>query len=273
MRISEYTVKSLAKAACGDARYTPYLSGPDLVFFFNKYGFEDVYAQGFPSRWKYAEDKIRELNGSPHLKTLIEDIVDPRRFHIGHAVLDISADDAVLKINEFLKFDSLELRKVGNFFKLFNTSGALIEAESIKKVDHEFIGEQLMKCQRKIVEEDYNGAITNARSLVEAIFIEIIERHEKQEIKNDGNLDALWSRVKKIMKLEVQKETLPDYVFQILAGIDTCLKGFAGLSNNGGDRHATKFITRKHHARLAVNLSMTIADFLVDSWNFQNHTK
>ena len=39
MRISEYTVNSLANAACGDAWYTPYLSGPSLVFFFNKYGF------------------------------------------------------------------------------------------------------------------------------------------------------------------------------------------------------------------------------------------
>ena len=34
-------------------------------------------------------------------------------------------------------------------------------------------------------------------SLIEAIFIEIIERHEKQEIKNDGDIENLWRKVKK----------------------------------------------------------------------------
>jgi Abortive infection C-terminus len=71
------------------------------------------------------------------------------------------------------------------------------------------------------------------------------------------------------MKLEIDKETLPEFVVQILSGIDTAIKGLAGLSNNAGDRHANKFNTRKHHAKLAVNLSMTIADFLIDSWNYQ----
>jgi abortive infection Abi-like protein len=71
------------------------------------------------------------------------------------------------------------------------------------------------------------------------------------------------------MKLEIDKDTLPDFVIQILSGIDTAIKGLAGLSNNAGDRHANKFNTRKHHAKLAVNLAMTISDFLIESWNYQ----
>jgi hypothetical protein len=70
------------------------------------------------------------------------------------------------------------------------------------------------------------------------------------------------------MKLEIDKETLPEFVIQILSGLETSIKGLAGLSNNAGDRHANKFRTRKHHAKLAVNLSMTISDFLIDSWDF-----
>ncbi|MBK9794725.1 MAG: abortive infection family protein [Sphingobacteriales bacterium] len=75
------------------------------------------------------------------------------------------------------------------------------------------------------------------------------------------------------MKLEINKETLPEYVIQILSGIDTATKGLAGLSNNAADRHANKFNTKKHHARLAVNLAMTITDFLIDSWNYQTQVK
>jgi hypothetical protein len=53
--------------------------------------------------------------------------------------------------------------------------------ETIKEINHDFINQQIEKCQNKIQEEDYNGSITNARSLVEAIFIEIIERHENRK--------------------------------------------------------------------------------------------
>ena len=256
----------MAKAVCGDAPYTPYITGSKLVMFFNNYGIPHVYGDGFPSRWKFAEDKLRELNGTDLIRQVIEETVDPRRFHGSN----LKAEDAVEHINEFLKFDKYVLRKIGDFYKISDLEGNIIIAETSKQIDHEFINEQIEKCQRKIVENDFNGAITNARSLIEAVFIEIIERHEQADVKNDGNLENLWSRVKRIMKLEIDKATLPDYVVQILSGIDTAVKGLAGLSNNAGDRHATKFRTRKHHAKLAVNLSMTISDFLIDSWQFKN---
>lgn len=265
MKISEYTLQHLAKAVCGDSGFTPYQSGPNLVLFFNKFGFNEIYESGFPSRWKYTEDKLRELNGKKDVYQIIEETVDPRRFH----GLEIKIEDAVSKLNEILKFDKLELVKNGDFYKIFSTNGKLIKPEASSSINHNFINQQIEKCQKKVLEQDYTGAITNARSLLEAIFIEIIERHEMSEVKNDGDLEKLWKKVKKIMKLEIDVETLPDYVIQILSGIETSIKGLAGLSNNAGDRHAIKFNTRKHHAKLAVNLSMTISDFLIDSWEFQ----
>ena len=269
MNLSEFTLINLTKAVCGDALYTPYMKGHEIVHFFNKYGFNEVYGAGFPSRRRYTEDKLRELNSSDIIGQIIEETVDPRRFHN----LPIKVEDAVTELNELLKFDKFELRKSGDFYKLVNLNGQLIQPETVKKINHDFINQQIEKCQSKIQEEDYNGAITNARSLVEAIFIEIIERHDKQEVKNDGDVENLWRRVKKIMKLDIDKETLPDFVFQIISGLDTSLKGLAGLSNNAGDRHANKFKTKKHHAKLSVNLSMTIADFLMDSWNYQVEKK
>lgn len=269
MKISEFTLSHLSKALCGDNPSTPYMKGHELVNFFNKYGYNETYGQGFPARWKYAEDKLRELNGSDKIGQIIEEIVDPRRFH----GLSTTVESAVNEINDFLKYDKFELRKVGDFYKLTDTKGTLIQSDTAKEINHEFINEQIEKCKKKILDNDFNGAITNARSLIEAIFIEIIERHGKKEIKNDGNVENQWTQVKKIMKLEIDKSTLPDYVIQILSGIDTAIKGLAGLSNNAGDRHANKFNTKKHHAKLAVNLAMTIADFLIESWNYQAEKK
>ena len=266
MKISELSIEHLGKIVCGDNPYFPYLKGHELVKFFNKFGFIDTYEQGFPTRWRYAEDKVRELNGTNKLRKLIEEIVDPRRF------LDwgFNVDKAVGEINRFLTFDNFQLIKYGEFYKISDPKGILIQPETTKNIDHKFINEQIEKSQKKIFEGDFNGAITNARSLIEALFIEIIEREEKAEIKNDGNIENLWSRVKKIMKLQIDKTVMPDFIIQILSGLDTSIKGLAGLSNNAGDRHANKFETKKHHAKLAANLAMTLSDFLLDSWNYQN---
>ncbi len=63
--------------------------------------------------------------------------------------------------------------------------------------------------------------------------------------------------------MEIDKDSLPDTIIQILSGIDSVVKGLAGLSNDSADRHATKFQTKKHHAKLAVNAAITISDFLI----------
>jgi Abortive infection C-terminus len=265
MKISEYTLKHLSKAVCGDSGFTPYVNVQNLILYFSKYGLNADYENGFPSRWKFTEDKMRELNGKDALREVIQETVDPRRFH----GLQINVDDSAMQINEIIKYDNLELRKIGEFYKLVDLNGSLILPLTSNEINHSFINEQIDKCHSKIIQEDYNGAITNARSLIEAIFIEIIERSEGKEIKNDGDVENLWKKVKKIMKLEIEKDTMPDFVVQILSGIETSIKGLAGLSNNAGDRHANKFNTRKHHAKLAVNLSMTISDFLIDSWKYQ----
>jgi hypothetical protein len=141
--------------------------------------------------------------------------------------------------------------------------------ESVIIVDHNFINEQIAKCRSKLEQADYNGAITNARSLVEAVCIELIERSEGKEVRSDGNLINLWAKTKKIMNLEIGKTDLPETVTQILGGLDTAVKGFAGLSNNAGDRHANKFKTRLHHAKLAVNLALALSDFLFESADYQ----
>ena len=266
MKIGEYSITNLAQALCGDFDYMPYLKGWELVHLFNKYGFSDVYEQGFPSRWKYTEDKIRLLNGSPKLVKLIEELLDPRRFH----GFNNTVEDAANELNNILKYDNYELNKIGEFYKITDRRGSIVEAESTKTVDIEFVQEQIEKCRNKIIEEDYNGAITNARSLLEAIFIEIIERSENSEIANDGNIENLWKRVKKILRLEITKDEMPDTIVQILSGLDSVVKGLAGLSNKSADRHATKFITLRHHAKLAVNASMTISEFLLDSYARRN---
>jgi len=269
MNVSEKTIQFLAKGLCGDSGLVPYKTGPQLVDFFVQFGANDQYGDGFPSRWRYTEEKVREFNGTKELKNIIEQSLDPRDF------IDWSGniEQTIRIFNDFLKFDGYELKKVGEFYKIADSAGLLVEPITVIGISQDFIQEQIAKCNEKIDQGDYNGAITNARSLAEAVLIEIIEEHECEEVKNDGKLENLYKRVKKILNLTIDPDTLPPTVIQILSGLDSISSGLAGLSNNSGDRHANKFKTKKHHARLAVNATMTFVDFLLDSKQYQKEKR
>jgi hypothetical protein len=265
MKITERTIRFLSRGLCGDTGFVPYKSGPQLVDFFVNYGANDQYGEGFPSRWRYTEDKIREYNGTKFLKLTIEDSLNPRDFMES----DIDINETVKTFNKFLNFDGYELKKVGEFYKITDSKGILVEPETVTGINHDFIQEQIKKCNDKIEQNDFNGAITNARSLAEAVMIEIIEKHEGKEIKNDGKIENLYKQVKKILKLTVDPSTMPQTILQIISGLDSIVGGLAGLSNNSGDRHANKFNTKKHHARLAVNSTISLVDFLLESKEYQ----
>lgn len=263
MKISNKVTEQLGKLIAGDIGPSPYLTGPKLVAFYNECGFDDIYGEGFPSRWRYSTDKIVESNGTPRLKNILEEFVDPRRVG-GDEQL---ADKIVTEINQLIKYDGFALIKKGETYKIADIQGNFIEPEAVVTIGHEFVSEQIEKCQQKIATDDFNGAITNARTLCEAVLIHIVETIEKTEIKNDGNVINLWTRAKKALKLDLKKDEIPDFVFQVLSGLETTINGLAGLSNNAGDRHANKFNTKRHHAKLAVNSTMTFCDFLIDVLN------
>lgn len=84
---------------------TEYRSGPQLVQFFNQFGSNDRYGQGFPSRWMYTDEKLVNLNGTPELDKCIKTVFSPANF-IGHAE---KLDAHISDFNQFLAFDKWKL--------------------------------------------------------------------------------------------------------------------------------------------------------------------
>jgi hypothetical protein len=78
---SERTIAAISKVITGESGNSFYRSGPFLVKFFNELGFNDEYGQGFPSRWKYTEDRVRIINESPsRMLKLLDATLDPRNY-------------------------------------------------------------------------------------------------------------------------------------------------------------------------------------------------
>jgi hypothetical protein len=271
MRLSERTIQVLGKLVTGDEKLTPYRSGPNLVRFFNALGSNDRYPQGggFPSRWMFAEEKLRELNASDAIRAVISQTLDPRAF----LNFDGELQAAIDYLNKYLRFDGYQVALDSDRVKIRNLKGATVDLDHPYKesaeLTHLFIDEQIAKCERKIREDDYDGAITNARSLLEAVLVSLEKELSPQPEEYDGDLLRLHRRVQKLLNLEPSRKDVPDSLRQVLSGLTSIVNGLASLRNKMGDAHVISSRAARHHAKLAVNAAKTVADFLFETKTYQ----
>ena len=104
MFLCEQSIKRLRIIINGD-NTDDYRSGPDLVSFFNKLGFNDCYGQGFPSRWIFTELKLNEINGTTKLESCIKSI-----FAVNNYIGRIDyLDNLIDEFNQYLAFDKRKI--------------------------------------------------------------------------------------------------------------------------------------------------------------------
>lgn len=104
MFLCEESIKKLRIIINGD-NTDDYKSGSNLVRFFNKFGFEDSYGPGFPSRWMFTEEKLSLINGTDKLESCIKDIFSVSKY-IGR--IDY-LDNLIFEFNRYLVFDKLKI--------------------------------------------------------------------------------------------------------------------------------------------------------------------
>ena len=119
MKVSDLTLNALKPFITGDVFPSPYMSGPELVKFFNLFGADDEYLHqesGLPggiSRREYALEALKKINGKLEFKSLVEALADSRK---------VSApDDIASLINEIIKHDGYKLEK--DDYDIFKATG------------------------------------------------------------------------------------------------------------------------------------------------------
>ena len=134
--ISENTLRSISHIFCGDeGDYYSYKQGYKLVAFFNKYfQSNDVYGQGFPSRWVYIYNKLVEfLNNGQFDKFL--NIVLSREYIVQDLGLSqVKAAEHAQSIyeefNRLVKQDMYLITYANNHYSLRAESSDLIYIDS-----------------------------------------------------------------------------------------------------------------------------------------------
>lgn len=283
MKISERTLKRLGEIISGDKGLSPYRSGPKLVTFFNELGTNHSYGQGFPSRWMFTEECLRLFNDTPGLRKVIISAFDPRDF-MGVRVYDKETREekpadiqgALKYVNEFLAFDGYEIVPHGKGYDVIDkTRGEIIVDVKLEPshLSHEFIREQIEKCRTKISQGDFDGAITNARSMVEAVLTAIESECDPNAPDYDGDLPRLYKRVQGFLNLAPDNAKISESLKQTLRGFVSIIVGLSGLSNKMGDRHVREYKPAAHHAVLIVNAAMTFSNFIFDTYGYQQGQK
>ncbi len=278
MKVSDRTIEAIKIIILGDCNssgkcLSPYKSGPILVKFFNKVGFNDEYGQGFPSRWEFVEEHLQELNGTEDLEKIIQEVCDPREFMDS----EYRMDDALEYLNKRLKYDGYKIIIDNGLARIKNLKNPIVKCPEIplnlRKDGHIFIREQLKKSENKIQNGDYDGAITNARSLMEAVLKEIEKQYNQNPPRYDGKIIKLYKRVQNHINLNPANNDINNSLKQILTGLISIVNGLASISDRMGDRHAREYKPSKHHALLAVNAARTFTQFIFDTNEFQTKLK
>lgn len=260
MILSDRTIEFLSITICGDNDILPYKTGKELVRFFNSIGYDDVYDYSkFGVRKVYVQNKLESVNDFKSLKPILENIIDLIEIE------ESEIESSLKKINKYLKIENLLLQlKSESKLLLVNLNNESIETTFNDKIDNEFIKEQISKCKEKINQKDYSGCITNSRSLLELVLIDIIESFKDKKYNNNGDLEKMFKEVKSFLFPMIESSVLPNETKQIMTGLKSLINGLAGLSNQFGDRHGNKHKALEHHAKLSVNSSLTLCEYLID---------
>lgn len=119
--------------------------------------------------------------------------------------------------------------------------------------------------QRRTTDPD--GAITSARTLLEAVCKQLLDR-ASEPYKEKDELPALYAKVAHVLNLAPSQHTEESFRV-ILGAAHQIVERLGSLRNQISDSHARGGRPVKpapRHAQLAVNLSGAIATFLVETW-------
>lgn len=174
-------------------------------------------------------------------------------------------ESALNELNGYLEYDGYKVSVENRRCKITALDVPAVEVEHRFELTDDFVHQQFEKLDRKLSENDFDGAIASARSLIEGVLANLHEQITARQLPKSGELRKDFKVVRDLVNLSPDQQT-DETVKQILNGLASLVDGLDSLSNQMGDRHRRRYKPEKRHAKLAVHSAKTIVDFLVDTY-------
>lgn len=151
-------------------------------------------------------------------------------------------------------------------------AGATVTTEAHAFADpltHDYIQELDTTTQRRLSDGDLEGAITTARTSLEAILRALEVKLLGKAGDHKGDLLRQFKSVAKRLGMDTDRADLDESFKQTVRGLFSIVTGLSSIRNKMSDSHVRERKPAPHHARMVVNAAKTVTAFLVESYLFQ----
>ncbi len=258
----------------------PYLSGPMLCELSQEFGYYQEYYWGNSSkpnlsRWQYMDNILEYVIKENKTSQLLSYMMEKERFSDSLRNLNNVNDiekmykyiikKVIDQINSILYFGGHELVIINNQYIIKNIDEKInIDVPNINIVDRDYIKDLSERAMKDIDEGNLDSAITKSRTILEETFCYAIEI-KGEEPSDSGDIGKLYKQVKDLYNMHANKD-MDKRVNKLLSGLENIVQSIAEMRNNGSDSHGLgnkRVNISDYHARLAVNSSTTMAEFIL----------
>ena len=258
----------------------PYLRGPMLCELSQKFGCYQEYYWGNSSkpnlsRWQYMDNILEYVIKENKTSQLLSYMMEKESFSDSLRTLNNVNDiekmykyiikKVIDQINSILYFGGHELVIINNQYIIKNIDEKInIDVPNINIVDRDYIKDLSERAMKDIDEGNLDSAITKSRTILEETFCYAIE-FKGEEPSDSGDIGKLYKQVKDLYSMHANKD-MDKRVNKLLSVLENIVQSIAEMRNNWSDSHGLgnkRVNISDYHARLAVNSSTTMAEFIL----------
>lgn len=255
----------------------PRLSGQAICDISTRLGFPMQYeAESKISRRKYFEDMLDRFIQEDRCSDLLADLFDKNRFKkhpygLPFEKIDEYYDEIVRTvlsaINAILRDSGHEMKIIGQKF-IVQPSGTKLEvhAPTIEKtIDRPYIADITARALQDIEAGHFDSALTKSKTLLEEVFKYVIEQKGATSPEK-ADIHKQYKCVRNLYNMETNKDN-DKRIKVLLSGLSSIVDSVSEMRNGNSDAHglgkARPYDLKDYHARLLVNASMTLAEFIL----------
>lgn len=215
--------------------------------------------------WIFTDERINLMENDELFKLFLCELLHP-------TVRDSEEANNIREmLNYYLKKDGYQIVVDEQFYQLglytykFTEINPTQIVKGFKTAD-EFVHEAYEKIDKRIREEDYSGAVTSARTLIEDAIKDIYYQITGDNLEKIDDLQDGYKKIQKFLKLDYDKDSNEDKV-KILRSFVNIINGLSPIINKMGDRHATKSTAQRNSALFCTDAAKIFVNFLYGRMN------
>ncbi|MBR1785724.1 MAG: abortive infection family protein [Paludibacteraceae bacterium] len=171
---------------------------------------------------------------------------------------------AINTINNSLQFSNVKLVVINKSIQLVKADEEIIVKSNMSKmITYEYIAQLPERIKQDLENNDYDSVITKSRTLLEEVFIYIIEKTTHERYKSNGKLISIHSEVQDILGMKPNKDW-DHRVSDLLNGFNKIISSISDMRNMNSDSHgvgSSRITIKNKEARLVANSAMSIAEY------------